>query len=75
MTTEVEYRCPTCNVLFVVYHMDDARNTHCCWCQCEVVQTGTVRRIEGNHIITCVHGQETKREIRPDLRRLKLVLQ
>ena len=59
---EVEYQCPNCNMKFVVYHRDDFRNKHCCWCDKEVTQTGKVSKIEGNDIVIYQDDKEIGRE-------------
>lgn len=46
-TKEVQYFCPTCQKLFYVYHHNDERNTHCCWCNGPVNLTGIVSELVG----------------------------
>jgi hypothetical protein len=59
---EVQYHCPECDTKFVVYHRDDDRNTHCAWCNKPVKQTGRIRQIEGDEIVTYQDDVEVERE-------------
>ena len=65
MTIEVEYRCPTCDYKFVVYHDDDKRNTHCNWCGHPVELTGVISKIEGAEIVAYENGKEIGRRKAP----------
>lgn len=66
--TAVEYHCQHCNSTFWVYHRNDDRNQHCCWCNKEITQTGKIEKIihteEGNTVITYKNGTEIARWIK-----------
>lgn len=69
--TQVEYRCPTCQVPFVVIHQTDERNSKCWWCGGCVVLTGKVNKIEGDELVTFQDGKEVNREMSPEAKRKK----
>lgn len=57
MLKEVQYNCPKCNINFVVYHTNDVRNTHCCYCNGKATLTGVESYIDGDFIVTTKHGE------------------
>lgn len=61
MTVEVQYYCPNCDNKFVVYHRNELRNTHCCYCKTEVTQTGRISKLEGEEIVVYQDGVEIER--------------
>ena len=62
---EVEYFCSTCNINFCVHHYSEFRNTHCCYCNSEIKETGLTSKIDGEEYVTYRNGKEiARREIK-----------
>jgi len=60
--TEVEYFCETCNIKFAVLHGQNGRNSHCSYCNTTVKETGLVRKVVNDEIITYENDIEISRK-------------